>query len=118
MTEFGKHVRAKREAKRASKGKAYSLRQVAKRMGLTPGYLSKIERGEFGPPSEKVILALAKDLGEHPAVLLAMAGKVAKKLQRIICKRPKLFTELIEQLEDAPDHAVLRVVREVKDGDW
>ena len=29
-----------------------------------------------------------------------------------------MFAELIRQLKDAPDDAVLRLVREVRDGDW
>ena len=33
-------------------------------------------------------------------------------------RRPRLFAELIRQLKDAPDQAVLRIVREVRDGDW
>jgi hypothetical protein len=51
-------------------------------------------------------------------VLLAMAGKVSKELQDIIKQRPQLFAELIRQLKNAPDKAVLRVVREIRDGDW
>ena len=31
---------------------------------------------------------------------------------------PRLFAELIRHLKDAPDAAVLRIVREVRDGDW
>jgi len=57
-------------------------------------------------------------LDEDPDVLLAMAGKVSSDLQDIIRKRPQLFADLIRQLKTQPDHAVLRLVREVKDGDW
>ena len=51
-------------------------------------------------------------------MLLALAGKVSGELQSIIRRRPQLFAELIHQLKDMPDHAVLRLVREVRDGDW
>lgn len=61
---------------------------------------------------------MATELGEDPDVFLALAGKVSSDLQEIIRKRPKLFAELIQQLKEAPDHAVLRVVREMRDGDW
>jgi hypothetical protein len=47
-----------------------------------------------------------------------MAGKVSSELQTIVRKRPKLFVELIRALKDQPDHAVLRIVREVRDGNW
>ena len=87
-------------------------------MGVQPSYLSKVERGLEGPPSEEKILALAGDLGEDSDVLLALAGKVSGELQSIIRKRPVLFAELLRQLKNTPDHAVLRLVREVRDGDW
>ena len=51
-------------------------------------------------------------------VLLALAGKVSSDLQDAIRKRPQLFAELIRNLKEMPDHAILRVVREVRDGKW
>jgi hypothetical protein len=57
-------------------------------------------------------------LGEDPDVLLAMAGKVSSDLQETIRRRPELFAQLIRELKDQPDHAVLRIVREVRDGKW
>jgi transcriptional regulator with XRE-family HTH domain len=85
---------------------------------LEPSYLSKVERGQTPPPSEAKIVALATDLGDDPDVLLALAGRVSSELQAVILRRPALFAELIRQLKDVPDHAVLRVVREVRDGNW
>ncbi len=117
MTQFGPAVRERRERLRRD-DRRYSVRQVATRIGIEPAYLSKIERGEVAPPSEATTVRLAKELDQDPDVLLAMAGKVSGDLQEIIRKRPKLFAELIRQLKEAPDHAVLRVVREVRDGDW
>ena len=114
---FGEFLRQRREEKRAV-DRGYSLRRVAASVGIEPSYLSKIERGEQPPPSEATILALARELDEDPDMLLALAGKVSKELQAIIRKRPKLFAELIRQLKNMPDHAVLRLVREVRDGDW
>jgi len=51
-------------------------------------------------------------------VLLALAGKVSGDLQTIIRRRPKLFAELIRTLKNQPNHAVLSIVREVRDGEW
>jgi len=51
-------------------------------------------------------------------VLLAMAGKVSSDLLKVIRDRPILFAELIRKLKTEPDYAVLRVVREVRDGEW
>lgn len=117
MPSFGSYLRARREALRRTDDR-FSVRQVAERIGVEPSFLSKVERGETAPPSEEKILALARVLEEDPDVLLAMAGKVSSDLQRAIRKRPELFAALIRQLKDAPDHAVLRLVREVREGTW
>jgi transcriptional regulator with XRE-family HTH domain len=117
MSGFGDYVRMVRE-QRAAKELRFSLRQVATRIGVEPAYLSKIERSLVPPPSEATITRLAAELGEDADVLLALAGKVSSELQAIIRHRPKQFAELIRQMKDAPDHAILRIVREVRDGNW
>ncbi len=114
---FGQFLRDSREAKVAT-DRAFSLRKVADRVGIEPSYLSKIERDEQPPPGEGVIRLLAQDLSEDPDVLLALAGKVSSDLLAIIRTRPRLFADLIRQLKNMPDHAVLRLVREVRDGSW
>jgi len=117
VSTLGEHLRARREALRES-DRRYSLRQTAQRIGIEPAYLSKIERGEVPPPSEAALRRLAGDLGEDVDVILAMAGKVSADLQAIILRRPVLFAELLRELRDLPDHALLKLVREVRDGDW
>jgi transcriptional regulator with XRE-family HTH domain len=114
---FGDYLRERREAQRQT-DRRFSVRQVAQRIGVEPAYLSKIERNEVAPPSEEKVRALAADLGEDPDVLLALAGKVSSDLLAIIRARPEVFAELIRQLKAVPDHAILRLVREVRDGDW
>lgn len=118
MTEsLGPLLSSRREELRAA-DRRYSLRQVAERVGIQPSYLSKVERGLVPPPGEETIRRLARELGLDPDVLLAMAGKVSSDLQEVIRRRPALFAELIRELKDLPDHAVLRLVREVRDGEW
>ena len=114
---FGSYLRERRESLRQG-NREFSLRKVAQRVGVEPSYLSKIERGEQPPPGEATARSLAEELGEDPDLLLAMAGKVSSDLQAIIRKRPALFAQLIRELKDMPDHAVLRIVREIRDGDW
>jgi transcriptional regulator with XRE-family HTH domain len=118
MSQFGNYIRKKRERLQAKDAAAYSLRRVASMAQIEPSYLSKIERGLQPPPGELTIVALARALDEDADVLLAMAGKVSDELKRIIQHRPKLFGQLIRELKDMPDHAVLRLVREVRDGSW
>jgi HTH-type transcriptional regulator, competence development regulator len=117
MTAFGDHVRELREKKRGE-DRSFSLRQVAARVGIEPTYLSKLERGELPPPSEETARKLAREIGEDTDVLLALAGKVSSDLQDVIRRRPKVFAELIRQMKNAPDHAILRIVRQVRDGEW
>jgi DNA-binding Xre family transcriptional regulator len=79
---FGPAVRAKRLQRK------FGLREFAAMVGMSPTYLSKVEREEFKPPKEEKILAIAAALGENPDELLALAGKVAKELDRIIRTNP------------------------------
>lgn len=95
----------------------FSLRKVAMRVGVVPSYLSKIERG-LEKPSESLLCLLAEEYQLNEDVLLAMSGKVSSKLQAIILKNPVVFSNLIVALESVPDDALLRIVQEVKDGDW
>lgn len=118
MDSFGTFVRTTREQLQAEKGGEYSLRKVASRLGITPGYLSKLERDDVSLPTEDMILALAADFAVDANVMLAMAGRVSSELQAIIRQRPQLFAEMLAACRDMPDHAIVRIVREVRDGDW
>jgi len=114
---FGAYIRTQREALKVG-DKRFSVRQVAQRIGVEPAYLSKIERDEVAPPSEGKVVALSQELGEDADLLLAMAGKVSTDLLEVIRERPQVFGELIRQLKSQPEKAILRVVREVRDGEW
>ncbi|TNC82806.1 MAG: XRE family transcriptional regulator [Oleiphilus sp.] len=114
---LGDQIRTRRELLKDA-DRRYSLRQVAGRVGIEPAYLSKIERNEVPPPGEETIKKISRDLELDPDVMLAMAGKISSDLQEIIRKRPLLFSKMLRALKEAPDHAILEVVREVTDGDW
>ncbi len=115
-SELGSYIRERRETLRVG-NKSFSLRQVAQRIEVEPSFLSKVERGRE-VPSELKLRRLADELGLNPDVLLALAGKVSSDLQQVIRKRPELFAQVIRDLARLPDHAVVRVVREVRDGEW
>jgi transcriptional regulator with XRE-family HTH domain len=112
----GERLRQVREGLK-KKDRRFSLRQLAERVGVTPGYLSQVENGRETPTDEKLDM-LAAELGEDPGVLRILSGRLPEDLKEIVMKRPELFSQLIRQLRDAPDHAILRVVREVRDGEW
>jgi transcriptional regulator with XRE-family HTH domain len=117
MTTLGQFIRDRRETLR-SEDPSFSVRQVAERVGIEPSYLSKVERDLGSPPSEETLIRLAKELDVDADVLLALAGKISSDLKEVIHRRPALFAQLIREMRDMPDHAVLRLVREVRDGDW
>ena len=110
--KFGRYIRTHREALPAS------LRTFADTVGLTPARLSRIERGLDGPPDFEHILSLAAALNQSPDVLLAVAGRVAPDISDLISNRPELFAEFVAILRSSPDDAILRFVREVRDGTW
>jgi HTH-type transcriptional regulator, competence development regulator len=114
---LGELIRSRRETLRRDDA-AFSVRQVAERLGVQPSYLSKVERDIGSPPSEQTLVRLARDLGLDADLVLAYAGKISSDVRAAIRRRPQLFAQLIRELNDMPDHAVLRLVREVRDGDW
>ena len=114
---FGELLRDRRLSKAAA-DPAFSLRQVAARVGIEPSYLSKIERGEQPPPGEDTIRRIADELGEDRDTLLAMAGKVSGDLLEIIRERPTLLAELLRAVRRAPAKRISEISRQVRDGDW
>ncbi|MGA9012400.1 MAG: helix-turn-helix transcriptional regulator, partial [Acetobacteraceae bacterium] len=68
--KFGAFIRREREAREIG------LREMAKKIGVSPTYLSKIERDEFPPPAEDKVKAIAEILGCDIDDLLARAGRV------------------------------------------
>ncbi len=116
MSTLGKFIKDKRNSlKQVYPG--FTLRALADRVGIHPSYLSKLERGEYAPLSPEKIAALARELGEHQDLLMALGGKISDECARRIARNPDKFIALLENLdepsEDGPDsmqpsHAELR----------
>jgi transcriptional regulator with XRE-family HTH domain len=64
---FGEVVREMREAQ------GLGLRVVAERLGISPAYLSRIERGKERPPKPELVKKIAKLLGGDPDLLFRLA---------------------------------------------
>ena len=80
--KFGAFMRARREAKEIG------LREMAKMIGVSPTYISKVERDEFPPPAEDKVRLIAGVIDCDVDELLARAGKVATDLSDIIKRNP------------------------------
>ncbi len=117
QSKFGKRVRALRE-KRLKEDRAYSLRRFAARVGMSPTYLSKVERGDLPPPGEEKIKTIAKELGQDPDELLALAGKVASDIPAIIRQKPAQMARLIRRMRGMKEEQLEKIFRIVEDGDW
>lgn len=114
---FGEFLRERRMI-RAAENRAFSVRQLANRVGIEPSYLSKIERGKQPPPGEETIRRIATELGEDPDLLLALAGKVSSDLLQIIRECPTHVGELLRSIRGVPAKRVAELARQVRDGEW
>ena len=103
--EFGALVRREREAKEIG------LREMAKKIGVSPTYLSKIERGEFDPPAEDKVRRIAEIIGHDPDELLALAGRVASDLTDIIRQRPRQMADFLRAAKGLTTEDIARLAR-------
>src|SRR3981081_2070499 len=87
--KFGEFVRREREAKEIG------LREMAKMIGVSPTYLSKVERDEFAPPAEDKVKAIAKIIGCDTDELMARADRVSSDLSDIIKRHPQELGPLL-----------------------
>ncbi len=104
--KFGAFVRAGREAKEIG------LREMAKMIGVSPTYLSKIERDEFAPPAEDKVRAIATILDCDADDLLARAGRVSSDISELIKRRPVELTALLRTTKGLTADEITRLVRD------
>lgn len=95
---FGEVLRQMREEQ------GVSLRKFAVKLGITPTYLSKIERLEITKaPSEEVIRLAASELDTDFDDLMILAGRIPSELPDIINERPKEMTALLRTAKNMSD---------------
>ena len=106
--KFGAFVRHEREAR------GIGLREMAKMIGVSPTYLSKIERDEFPPPAEDKVKAIAKIIGCDADDLLARAGRVASDLSDIIKQRPREIAALLRTTKGLTADDMAKLARQAQ----
>lgn len=116
LLELGETLRERREARAVEDRRAFSVRSLAARLGVSATYLSGLERGQHRP-TEALLRQLARELDADPEPLLALAHRVPEDVASAIAARPVL-AEAVRTLRDLPDVDLLRAVRRIRDGEW
>jgi transcriptional regulator with XRE-family HTH domain len=83
------------------------LRELARKIGKSPGYLSDVENGNVPPPSEAVILNIAAALGVGKEALLRAASKLDPEVSEYVAHEPR-----------AADFLRMAKDKEFNNGDW
>jgi transcriptional regulator with XRE-family HTH domain len=106
--KFGEFVRRAREMKEIG------LREMAKMIGVSPTYLSKVERDEFAPPAEAKVKAIAKIIACDADDLLARAGRVSTDISDIIKRHPVELAALLRTTKGLKADDIARLARDAK----
>jgi len=77
-----------------------SLREFARKVGLSPAYLSRIENEKEPPPSETVVERLAEALGADKYELFSYAGKVPTEFLETFKKNPKGVASFMRRIQE------------------
>jgi len=94
MKAFGETIRDLRVAQ------DLGLRETAGLVGISPAYLSRIERGKERPPSPEIIKALAKTLAADPDVLFRLSSSTDPEIVDYLHENPDAM-HLLRYLKDA-----------------
>ena len=91
--------------------KGYGLRQFAGMVGISPTYLSRMERGTDPPPAAEKIVKIAQELKTDPNQLLALAEKLPREFKEVFTKNPT-YTKRV------PEFLRLAKEKNLTDNDW
>ncbi len=94
MKNFGNTIRELRTAQ------DLGLRETAGKIGISPAYLSRIERGKEKPPKPDLIKALAKELAADPDVLFRLSSSTDPEVSNFLNDQPEVM-ELLRFIKDS-----------------
>lgn len=100
--ELGEYLISLRDARKQT-DPTFSLRGVASKIGISPTYLSKIERGEQSA-SEKTIRKLAEILGVSADEIFAHANRIDPDLEKTLASHeaPAQMAALLRRVATLP----------------
>jgi transcriptional regulator with XRE-family HTH domain len=115
MKAFGETIRDLRTAQ------DLGLRETAGLVGISPAYLSRIERGKERPPSPEIVKALAKTLAADPDVLFRLSSSTDPEIVDYLHENQEAMN-LIRYIKDAglaPQsiEQLLGTAKEISDND-
>jgi transcriptional regulator with XRE-family HTH domain len=108
--KFGAFIRRKRGAMEPKVG----LREMAKMIGVSPTYLSKVERDEFSPPAEDKVRKIAKIIECDADDLLARADRVSSDISDIIKRHPVELAALLRTTKGLTAEDIGRLARQAQ----
>lgn len=88
MKDFGETIRELRVAQ------DLGLRETAAKVGISPAYLSRIERGKERPPRPEIIKELAKILAADPDVLFRLSSSTDPEVEGYLHDQPQVMNLL------------------------
>ncbi len=110
----GKNLTFGATVRRAREELEIGLREMAKKIGVSPTYLSKIERDMIPPPAEDKIIAIGNLLGIDSDELLALAGKVSSDLTEIIREKPREMASFLRATRELTSEQIARLAEEAR----
>lgn len=87
--QFGDILRERRKAS------GYSLRKFAELVGISPTYLSQVEKHNADPPTAERVKRMAEILDADADAWIALAGRVPDDLLEIIRESPTEISSLL-----------------------
>jgi transcriptional regulator with XRE-family HTH domain len=106
--KFGAFIRREREVKEIG------LREMAKMVGVSPTYLSKVERDEFPPPAEDKVKAIAQIIRCDADDLLARAGRVSSDISDIIKRQPVALAALLRTTKGMTAEKIIQLAHQAQ----
>lgn len=91
-----------------------TLRDMARRLGVTPTYLSQVEQDKFKPPTEDRIKQMGLILNlpqEQVDELVAMAGRVSQDLREVVTEHPREMATFLRTAKGLTAEDILELTK-------
>jgi transcriptional regulator with XRE-family HTH domain len=97
-------------------GRRLSIRRLAALVGVSPSYISRIERGEFPPPATPAITRLSRVLDVERELLLTLSDRVPDDVLDVVRQRSRLVARLLRAANRYSDDELEQACRAFERG--